>query len=279
MADQGILYIVATPIGNLGDMTPRAIETLQHVALIAAEDTRHSGKLLSHFAITTPCQAYHEHNERELAPRLVERMLQGDSIALVSDAGTPLVSDPGYHLVKEARAAGVLVVPVPGVSAMIAALSASGLPSDRFTFEGFLPAKSAARRQRLETMADESRTLIFYESTHRIEASLVDMAIVFGEERYVVVARELTKRFETIHGDSLANLIEWMRADTDQTRGEFVVMVHGAEAVAEEGINPEAERVLKVLLAELPVKQAAALAAKITGLKKNALYQFALTLN
>lgn len=276
MAEQGILYIVATPIGNLGDMTPRAVETLQQVELIAAEDTRHSSKLLHHFGITTRCQAYHEHNERELAPRLVERMLRGESIALVSDAGTPLVSDPGYHLVRESRIAGIAVVPVPGPSAMIAALSASGLPSDRFSFEGFLPAKSAARRQCLQALVDESRTLIFYESTHRIESSLADMAEVFGEQRYAVVARELTKRFETIHGDALSELITWMANDEDQRKGEFVVMVQGAAAREDEGVSPEAERVLKILLDDLPVKQAAALAAKITGLKKNALYKHAL---
>ncbi|MFC1749935.1 16S rRNA (cytidine(1402)-2'-O)-methyltransferase [Pseudomonadota bacterium] len=276
--EQGILYIVATPIGNLGDMTPRAVETLQQVSLIAAEDTRHSSKLLHYFGINTRCQAYHEHNERELAPRLVERMKQGESIALVSDAGTPLVSDPGYHLVREARLVGVDVVPVPGASAMIAALSASGLPSDRFSFEGFLPAKSAGRRQRLQEVVNDPRTLIFYESTHRIESSLADMADVFGEQRYAVVARELTKRFETIHGDTFANLIPWMANDADQRRGEFVVMVHGADEAKDEGVDPEAERILKVLLADLPVKQAAALAAKITGLKKNALYKFALSL-
>ncbi len=279
MTQTGSLFIVATPIGNLGDMTPRAIETLQEVDLIAAEDTRHTSKLLHHFGINTPTQAYHEHNERELAPRLVARMQNGESIALVSDAGTPLVSDPGYHLVREARAAGVAVVPVPGASAMIAALSASGLPSDRFVFEGFLPSKPAARRQRLEELSDESRTLIFYESTHRIDGSLADMATVFGEDRQVVIARELTKRFETIYGDTLANVMRWMEDDSDQRKGEFVVMVHGVEkASADEGIDPQAEKVLKILLAELPVKQAAGLAANITGLKKNALYKFALNL-
>ena len=278
MAEQGILYIVATPIGNLGDMTPRAVETLQQAALIAAEDTRHTRKLLNHFGLSTPCQAYHEHNEREQAPRLVERMRRGDVIALVSDAGTPLVSDPGYHLVSEARAAGIAVVPVPGPCAMIAALSASGLPSDRFVFEGFLPAKSAGRRQRLQKLAEDSRTLIFYESTHRITDSLTDMADVFGAERLAVIARELTKRFETIHADSLENLLGWIESDPNQRKGEFVVMVHGVEASDGRDIDSDAEHILKILLDELPVKQAAGLAAKITGLKKNALYTFALTL-
>ena len=278
MTQHGTLYVVATPIGNLGDMTPRAIEVLQQVDLIAAEDTRHSGPLLQHFGITTSCIACHDHNERQISAGLVERIQRGESVALISDAGTPLVSDPGYHLVRSAREAGVPVVPIPGASAMIAALSVSGLPSDRFSFEGFLPAKSSARRQRLQTLMDDSRTLIFYESTHRIEESLADMAAVFGPERDVVIAREITKRFETVHGDTLANLITWIAADSNQTKGEFVVMVHGAEEREASEIDPEAERVLKLLLEELPVKQAAALAAKITGAKKNALYQLALGL-
>lgn len=276
MAQCGTLYIVATPIGNLGDMSARAIATLQQVDLIAAEDTRHSGPLLQHFGITTPCSACHDHNEREIAAGLVARIIAGESVALISDAGTPLISDPGYHLVRTAREAGVSVVPVPGASALIAALSVSGLPSDRFCFEGFLPAKSSARRQKLQTLADESGTLIFYESTHRIEECLADMAAVFGPERYVVIAREITKRFETVHGDTLEGLIAWIAADVNQTRGEFVVMVHGAAAPEAGIIDAEAERVLRLLLEELPVKQAAALAARIAGVKKNALYQFAL---
>lgn len=278
MAQYGTLYVVATPIGNLGDMTPRAIEVLQQVDVIAAEDTRHSAPLLRHFGISTHCIACHEHNERQIAAELVGRLQRGEAVALISDAGTPLVSDPGFHLVRSAREAGVTVVPVPGASAMVAALSASGLPSDRFVFEGFLPAKSSARRQHLQTLADESRTLIFYESTHRIEESLADMAGVFGGERYAVVARELTKRFETIRGDTLQNLIAWIAADANQVKGEFVVMVHGAAERETGEIDAESERVLKLLLEELPVKQAAALAAKITGAKKNALYQFALEL-
>lgn len=278
MAQCGTLYVVATPIGNLGDMTARAIAVLQQVDLIAAEDTRHSGPLLQHFGITTACIACHDHNERQIAAGLVERIQSGESVALISDAGTPLISDPGYLLVRTAREAGVPVVPVPGASAMIAALSVSGLPSDRFSFEGFLPAKSSARRQRLQALADEGGTLIFYESTHRIEESLADMAEVFGPERYVVIAREITKRFETVYGDTLAKLIAWVEADSNQCKGEFVVLVHGAEEPETREIDAEAERVLKLLLEELPVKQAAALAAKITGAKKNALYQFALGL-
>ena len=276
--ESGCLYVVATPIGNLGDMTPRAVEVLSEADVIAAEDTRHTAKLLHHFGISTPCQACHEHNERDIASRLVARICEGAVVALVSDAGTPLVSDPGFHLVREARRAGVKVVPVPGASAMIAALSVSGLPCDRFVFEGFPAAKSAARRQRFSELADDSRTLIFYESTHRIQDSLADMAEVFGPERDAVVARELTKRFETVHGDTLAGLIAWIEADKDQSRGEFVVMVHGASPQDAQAVDAESERILKLLLEDLPVKQAAALAAKITGAKKNALYKYALSL-
>lgn len=276
MATQGILYLVATPIGNLGDMTPRAVEVLNGVDLIAAEDTRHSGKLLQHFGIRTPCQAYHEHNERRLCDKLVVRLQAGESIALISDAGTPLVSDPGYHLVQAARQAGLAVVPVPGACALIAALSVSGLRSDRFVFEGFLPAKATARRQRLEALAADSRTLIFYESTHRIEDSLADMTEVFGPGRRAVVARELTKRFETVHGDRLAALLAWLKADEDQRKGEFVVLVQGAEKAASGEVDADVQRMLAILMAELPLKQAAALAAKISGVKKNILYRLAL---
>jgi len=278
MVNQGQLYVVPTPIGNLGDMTPRAIEVLNQVDVIAAEDTRHSARLLQHFGIKTPALAYHEHNERQLCHKLVERILLGDSVALVSDAGTPLVSDPGYHLVRAAREAGVQVVPLPGASAMITALSASGLASDRFVFEGFLPAKSAARCQRLQALADDPRTLIFYESTHRIQASLADMETVFGGDRQAVIARELSKRFETIHGDSLLALQAWLEADANQCRGEFVVLVQGATAVEDEAVDAEAKKVLTILMQELPLKQAAALAAKISGLKKNDLYRLGLSL-
>ncbi|ALP52321.1 methyltransferase [Candidatus Tenderia electrophaga] len=279
MTTQGILYLVATPIGNLGDMTPRALEVLNDVDLIAAEDTRHSGKLLQHFGVRTPCQAYHEHNERQLCDTLVARLQAGASIALISDAGTPLVSDPGYHLVQAARAAGLQVVPVPGASALIAALSASGLPSDRFVFEGFLPAKAAARRQRLAALADDTRTLIFYESTHRIENSLADMRDVFGIHRRAVIARELTKRFETIHGDALGALLVWVQGDPDQRKGECVILVRGAGKPETGEADAEVQRLLRILMAELPLKQAAALAARISGQKKNAVYRLALALS
>ena len=279
MQGRGILYVVATPIGNLGDMTPRAVETLQSVALIAAEDTRHSAPLMRHFGITTPLTPVHEHNERKGCERLVERLERGESMALISDAGTPLVSDPGFVLVREARARGISVVPVPGASAAVAALSAAGLPSDRFVFEGFLPAKPAARRARLEALREESRTLLFYESSHRIEGALADMAAVFGDARPALLARELTKLHETIHGDSLGGLIAFVAADPHQRKGEFVLVVHGAlEESSEEGVGAEAERVLAILLEELPVKQAATLGARITGVRKRQLYERALRL-
>ncbi len=275
----GILYVVPTPIGNLADMTPRAQQVLAEVDLIAAEDTRHSAKLLQHFAIKTPAVAYHEHNEREQTTRLVTKLQAGESIALISDAGTPLVSDPGYRLVHEARLAGVQVVPLPGACALIAALSASGLPSDRFIFEGFLPAKAAARRQSLQALQAESRTLIFYESTHRIKECIDDMLAVLGPEREVVLARELSKKFETIHGAPLADLAAWLAADDNQQRGEFVLLVRGAGVQEAGDVDTESERVLRLLMAELPLKQAAALAAQITGGKKNALYKHALALS
>ena len=274
----GVLYIVATPLGNLGDMSPRAVEVLSGVDVIAAEDTRHSAPLLRHFGIRAPCIALHEHNEREASPAIVERLAQGGSVALISDAGTPLVSDPGYHLVHAARTQGIRVVPVPGPCALIAALSASGLPSDRFVFEGFLPSRSGARRTRLAELANESRTLIFYESPHRILDCVDDMAAVFGTDRQAVIARELTKLFETIHSDSLAGLCDWLRSDENQQRGEFVILVRGSMLEHDNKSEAEAQRVLRILVTELPIKQAAALAAQITGWKKNALYDYALHL-
>lgn len=272
----GILYIVATPLGNLGDMTPRAVETLTQVQVIAAEDTRHSLPLLRHFGIVTPCIALHDHNERERSAELITRLQAGENIALISDAGTPLISDPGYHLVRAAREHGLRVVPVPGPSALIAALSVSGLPTDRFVFEGFLPAKATARRQRLEELRIDSRTVVFFESGHRIVDSLQDMAQVLGLARRAVVARELTKIFETIQGDTLSGLCQWVQVDHHQQKGEFVVLVQGADRAENAAADAEAERIVRLLLNELPVKQAAALAAKITGQKKNFLYSMAL---
>ncbi|MGN0927094.1 16S rRNA (cytidine(1402)-2'-O)-methyltransferase [Ectopseudomonas mendocina] len=273
----GSLYVVATPIGNLDDISARALRILRDVALIAAEDTRHSARLLQHFGIETPLAACHEHNERDQGGRFLARLQAGEDVALISDAGTPLISDPGYHLVRQARAAGFAVVPVPGACALIAALSAAGLPSDRFIFEGFLPAKAAGRRARLDQVREEPRTLIFYEAPHRILECLQDMRDVFGDDRPALLARELTKTFETLQGLPLAELCDWVAADSNQQRGECVVLVAGWQAPAgEEAVSAEALRVLDLLMAEMPLKRAAALAAEITGVRKNLLYQVAL---
>ena len=276
---KGVLYVVATPIGNLDDITARALDVLRHVDVIACEDTRHSGKLLHHFSIQTPCVAYHEHNERQLSGQLVARLAAGQALALISDAGTPLVSDPGYHLVRQARQAGLTVVAIPGPSAVLAALSISGLPCDRFVFEGFLPAKTGPRQQRLAVLAAETRTLIFYESPHRIEHSLADMRAVFGDEREAVVARELTKRYETVRAGTLSVLSQWLASDEGQRRGEFVIVVQGVSRREQTAVDDESARILRLLLKEeLPLKRAAAVAAEITGRKKNELYRLALTM-
>ncbi len=269
----GTLYVVATPIGHLGDISARAIEVLKQVDRIAVEDTRHSGRLLQHFAISTPMVAVHEHNERTIAPSLIESIQAGQSIALISDAGTPLISDPGFNLVRLARESGVRVVPIPGPSALVCALSAAGLATDRFVFEGFLSSKSAARRARLEQLAREPRTLVFYESSHRIVDCLGDMTGVFGDSRRAVLARELTKQFETIRQDELGALRSWVEADSYQQKGEIVVLVEGWSQPDDDSLNEEAERVLQVLMEELPVKTAAKLAARLTGLNKRALYE------
>nr|WP_086938459.1 16S rRNA (cytidine(1402)-2'-O)-methyltransferase [Thaumasiovibrio occultus] len=273
--ESATLYIVPTPIGNLGDITQRAIDTLHNVDLIAAEDTRHTGKLLSYFGINTRTFALHDHNEQQKADVLIEQLRQGKSIALVSDAGTPLISDPGYHLVTRCRQAGVNVVPLPGPCAVITALSASGLPSDRFSFEGFLPGKSKGRRDVFDALSSDPRTLIFYESPHRIMDSLHDMLSVLGAERQVVLARELTKTFETIHGAPLGELIEWLNQDSNRIRGEMVVLVAGHREESTD-LPPEATRTTAILAKELPLKKAAALAAEIHGVKKNALYKWGL---
>lgn len=265
------LHVVATPIGNLGDLSPRAQQVLREVAAVCAEDTRRSGQLLAHFGIGTPLLALHEHNEQQLAERLVARLLAGESLALVSDAGTPLVSDPGYRLVRAARAAGVKVSPVPGPSALVAALSVAGLPSDRFTFEGFLPAKASARRERLAALAGEPRTLVFYESSHRIEESLADLRAAFGDDRPAVLARELTKLFETVLDGTLADLHARVAADADQRKGEFVLVVQGVGEDADAKLA-EGRRVHAVLARQLPPSTAAKLAAEITGAPRKALY-------
>ena len=267
----GTLFVVATPIGNLGDLSPRAQEVLRSVAAICAEDTRHTRQLLGHFGVDSPLLALHEHNEEAQAQRLVVRLLAGESLALVSDAGTPLVSDPGFRLVRAARAAGIPVSPLPGPCAFIAALSVAGLPSDRFVFEGFLPAKASARRERLSALAGETRTLAFYESSHRIAESLLDLRDILGPARPAVLARELTKLFETVLDGTLAELCDRVAADADQRKGEFVVLVHGAGDDADARIA--AGRRLYAKLGEhLPPSTAAKLAAELTGAPRKALY-------
>ncbi len=270
------LYIVPTPIGNLGDITQRALAVLASVDLIAAEDTRHTGLLLQHFAINARLFALHDHNEQQKAEQLLAKLQEGQSIALVSDAGTPLINDPGYHLVRRCREAGIRVVPLPGPCAAITALSAAGLPSDRFCYEGFLPAKSKGRCDALRALQQEPRTLIFYESTHRLLDSLQDMVSELGGERYVVLAREITKTWETIHGAPVAELLAWVREDENRRKGEMVLIVEGYKQPQDDALPADALRTLALLQTELPLKKAAALTAEIHGLKKNALYKYAL---
>lgn len=270
------LYIVPTPIGNLADITHRAIEVLSNVDVIAAEDTRHTGKLLAHFNIRTKTFALHDHNEQQKAQVLVAKLLEGCSIALVSDAGTPLISDPGYHLVTQCRQAGVRVVPLPGACAVITALSASGLPSDRFSFEGFLPAKSKGRRDKFAEIAPLTHTTIFYESPHRITESLQDMLSVLGPEREVVLAREITKTFETIYGAPLGELIDWLNEDDNRKRGEMVLLIHGDRRSDNDELSADVTRALSILTKELPLKKAAAMVAEIYNVKKNSLYKWGL---
>lgn len=274
----GTLYVVATPIGNLADLSPRAREVLASVDLIAAEDTRHSRKLLQHFGMSTPLIAMHAHNEQQRVEELLGRLRGGQSLALISDAGTPLISDPGFPLVRAALQAGVCVSPIPGPSAAMAALSVCGLPSDRFVFEGFLPAKEAARKARLAELLAETRTLIFFEAPHRLLATLLDMVEVFGAEREATLARELTKTFETVRLDTLGALADWVAKDEDQQRGECVILVRGAALrIAEEAANIGQKALLRSLLAHgVPVKGAAAIAADLLGGSKKTYYQICL---
>ncbi|HOC11171.1 MULTISPECIES: 16S rRNA (cytidine(1402)-2'-O)-methyltransferase [Thermomonas] len=267
----GTLFVVATPIGNLGDISPRALETLKTVAAICAEDTRHTRQLLAHFGMERPLIALHDHNEDGQSAQLVARLQAGDSLALVSDAGTPLVSDPGFRLVRAAREAGIKVSPVPGASALIAALSVAGLPSDRFVFEGFLPAKPKARREHLASLASETRTLIFYESSHRIEDTLIDAVAAFGGERRVVLARELTKLFETVLDGSMLAVQAQVAADPNQRKGEFVLLVQGTSEDADASIT-EGRRLYAKLSEHLPPSTAAKLAAELSGAPRKALY-------
>ncbi|MEO5623508.1 MAG: 16S rRNA (cytidine(1402)-2'-O)-methyltransferase [Dokdonella sp.] len=268
----GRLLVVATPIGNLQDLSQRARDTLRDAALIAAEDTRHSAPLLALVGSRARSFALHEHNEREQGERIVEQLLGGQDVALICDAGTPLVSDPGFRLVRAARAAGCEVSPVPGPCAAIAALSAAGLPSDRFVFEGFLPAKSSARRERLQALVAEPRTLIFYESSHRIVESLDDAIAVFGQAREAVLAREMTKLFETFIAASLGEIAARVGSDANQQRGEFVLLIAGAQGETADVQLAEGRRVFALLREELPPARAAKLAAAITGAPRKALY-------
>ena len=272
--------MVATPIGNLQDITLRALEILRSVDLVAAEDTRHTAHLLAHFAIQKKLLAVHEHNERKASATLVGRLQAGESVALVTDAGTPGISDPGAVLVDAVRTAGFAVVPVPGASAVIAALSAAGIAAPGFRFHGFLPASGAARRQALTELKEQPVTLVFYEAPHRILASVADMAQVFGGERRLIIARELTKTFESFHRCPLSEAVDWLQADSNRQRGEFVLLVEveAAPLRREQGLGEGARHILESLLAELPLKQAVKLAAAISGEKKNALYQLALEL-
>ncbi len=271
------LYIVSTPIGNLGDITLRAVEVLKRVDFIAAEDTRHSRRLLGHLGIDTPLEAYHDQNESKMAPEIVERILAGKSVALISDAGTPLISDPGYRLVRRALEAGITVIPVPGASAVIAALSVSGLPTDRFVFEGFLPAKQAARRASLEALRFENRTLVFYEAPHRIAKTVADMMAVWGGDRKVAIAREMTKKFEQFWNGSLAEASYSLEEGEIPARGEFVIVVEG-DTRAYDVLDVDVRRIMQELLTEFPPRKAAELVSRITGQSKRSLYQLALTL-
>jgi len=272
----GILYVVATPIGNLGDLSPRAQQVLATVTLIAAEDTRHTRQLLQSCGIATALTSLHEHNEAHKSAQLVEHLVRGESLALVSDAGTPLISDPGFDLIAAARQRGIEVVAIPGPCAAIAALSIAGLPTDRFVFEGFLPAKAGARRAHLEQLCAEQRTLVFYEAPHRLAEVLADMVTVLGPQRPATIARELTKRFETSYSATLAQLAERAQRDSDMSRGEIVIVVAGAATPASDALALNSERVLRALLVDLPPSRAAKIAARITGGKRADLYEKAM---
>lgn len=275
--DVGSLYIVATPIGNLADISQRALDILAQVDVIACEDTRHTGKLLSNFSIKNRTLSLHDHNERQRQEQIATMLKEGKSIALVSDAGTPLISDPGFHIVKYLRSQDLPVVPIPGPCALITALCASGLPTDRFSFEGFLPSKSGARKTTLAALANEPRTMVFYDAPRRAIDTVADIVEVLGAERQIVIARELTKTFETIHNDTAGNLLAWLQEDANQLKGEMVLIIEGHK-VDPNAISPQIITTLKLLLEELPPKKACAIAASIYGVKKNTLYDVALTM-
>lgn len=273
----GTLYIVATPMGNLQDFTHRGVETLSTVAVIAAEDTRHTATLLQHYGINTSCVAYHGHNEEKATTPLLQRLAAGESVALVSDAGTPLISDPGYKLVQQARHQGIAVVPIPGPCAAIAALSASGLPTHGFLFVGFLSAKTAAKTQQLKKVAHETVPLIIYEAPHRLKVTLHTLMEVMGEHRELVLAKEITKRYEQFFMGTGVQCLKWLEEDPQRLRGEWVVMVAGEPPkTAQDGVSYEGQRVMALLLDHLPLKKAAQITAKITEDSKNILYEWGL---
>jgi len=273
---KGALYIVATPIGNLEDFSPRAKAVLKNVDLIVAEDTRHSKPMLNQFGIETKIRAYHDHNERIQTPVLIEQLQAGMSIALISDAGTPLICDPGYHLLLAAHAEKIKVIPVPGPSALISALSVAGFSSEKFVFEGYLPARKTARRQRLQQLKGETRTLVFYEAPHRILASIEDAIICYGDERQAVIAKEISKRHENIQRGRLSGLLAWLHSDKDLSKGEFVVVIQGDKTSQFD--TQEASRILKILLADHSVKQAARLTGEIMQGNRNDIYKLAMDL-
>jgi len=275
--ESGTLYIVATPIGNLTDISQRALDVLTHVDIIACEDTRHTQRLLSTYSIKNKTLSLHDHNERQRQDYVATLLQEGKSIALVSDAGTPLISDPGFHLVRHCRQLNLAVSPVPGACAAIAALSVAGLPTDRFSFEGFLPSKSGARQATLANLLEEPRTMVFYDAPRRAIDTVEDIVKVLGGERYVVIARELTKTFETIHSDTASNLLAWLQEDPNQLKGEMVLIIEGVK-IDPNAIPAKAIETLKLLLAEMKPKKACAIAADIYGVKKNALYEIALAL-
>jgi len=274
----GILFIVATPIGNLDDITFRAVEILKSIDIILAEDTRHSKKLLKHLNIEKPIRAFHEHNEREKTKAIIDELHSGKSIALISDAGTPLISDPGYFLVAQAKKEGLRVVPIPGASALITALSASGLASDSFTFLGFLPGKQTARVKLLKSLVGRAETSIFYESPKRILATLTDMHVIFGDSREVCLAKELTKAFETIQTDSISNLIKYLNIDQSHQKGEFVILISANDKIDITEAETQLDSLLPILCAEMGASKAAKLASKITGIDKKQCYKRAIDL-
>ncbi len=277
MTDQSALYIVATPIGNLSDMTTRAIDVLKNVDMIAAEDTRHSSKLLDYFNINTPKCSYHDNGSQAQIERIINLLKEGKSVALISDAGTPLISDPGYKLVSHVREQGVKVIPIPGACALVAALSASSMPSDKFLFSGFPPAKTSARKKLFDELKRTESTLIFYESPHRVEDSLKDMAEVFGGDREIVLARELTKTYETFISCSLAKMLSGIENEEFPLKGEIVIIVAGfIPDESSETVSQEAEKLMRALLQELPLKKAASISAKYFGIKRGVLYDWGL---